>query len=1138
MAGGNPAAYTSTYAYDAADRLTTVTDPLGHATTTVYDPVGNRTRVTDPNTHATNWAYDADNRLTSVTDALNHATSYAYDLVGNLTTRADPNTNVITYAYDDARRLTSVTDPLAHATSFGYDAAGNLTTRTDATGHLTTYSFDVLNRMTGIDYTHPATPDVTFAYDANGNRTSMTDGAGTENYTYDALNRLTGDSRGSDSFSYGYDAANNVTSRTYPDGTVVGASYSDEERLASVSVGAATTSYTYDPAGELSATALPNAVNESRTYDAAGRVTTIHAASSSTTLSDLTYTYDAAGNPTAVTSAAASAATTLRASTDSSGVQGNGVSTSAAMSADGRWVAFTSAASNLVSGDTNAATDVFVRDRLTGAVERVSVSSSGAQANGASELPTISADGRFVSFRSLASNLVSGDTNNAWDIFVRDRATGVTERVSVSSSGGQGTGTSRDPSLSADGRFVAFASTSANLVSGDTNGAQDIFVRDRLTGATTRMSVDSSGVQGNADSNNPSLSADGHLVLFDSTASNLVSGDTNAARDVFLRDRTANTTTRLSVSSSGAQSNGDSARAHFSASGSLVVFESGASNLVSGDTNARNDIFLRDRGASTTTRIDLRPGGVQTSRDSDFPTISADGRWVAYYSTDTGLVSGDTNAVGDVFELDRNSGTTSRVSVDSSGVQGNANSTTPALADNGSVALESDASNLVSGDTNAATDLFVHGALAATTTYAYDAVDRLTQACLDAACAASLAYTYDPVGNRVTEGRPEGTTTSAYNAADQLTTVTDPAGGVTSYTFDAAGRQTAAGSSTFGYDAADRQTSATIGGVAHTYSYAGDGRRLGAVDAGVTTTFVWDELGSLPQLALERDGSGATLRRYTYGLGLAPLSLTAGTATSYLSGDALGTVLALSSSAGAVQRTATYQPFGSGQTASQIAPASPANPMAFTGQYQDLTGLYHLGARQYDPGTGRFLTMDPVSAAVGDPYVASYVYVRDSPGGSVDPSGRCGETMALAVLGPEGVGAGALFTLVCVALIGEVAAQSAAYVTQNPVSIRIDIPTPQPGVMPEPGPAPQPLVDTYKWVPQTDPQLDKALLQLAKLYQGSVHGIPPQGQSPYCVRHRNVCVAGATIVSLAILNALLHGYVDASSDMPKSGIGK
>ena len=767
--GANPADYTTSYAYDDADRLTGVTDALGHVTTTAYDPVGNRTSVTDPNGHATAYSYDPDNHVTAVTDALSHTTAYAYDVVGNLVTRTDANGHVATYAFDAARRLTSVSDPLSRVTSFTYDAAGNLATATDATGQTTTYTYDALDRVTAVDYADPATPDVTFAYDANGNRTAMTDGAGTETASYDALDRLTGLTRGSSSFSYAYDAAGNVTSRTYPDGTVVGYAYDVDGRLASVTAGSATTTSRYDPASQLTATALPNGVTETRTYDAAGRLTTIAAASPTTPLTSLAYTYDPAGNVSAVATDAGSAADTTRASTASDGTQGDAASNQAAVSADGRWVAFTSAADNLVAGDTNGATDIFVHDRLTGTTERVSVSSSGAQADGASELPTISADGRFVAFRSLADNLVSGDTNATWDIFVRDRATGVTQRVSVSSTGGQGSGTSRDPALSADGRYVAFASTSANLVAGDTNGAQDIFVHDRLTGTTSLVSVDSSGSEGNADSYNPSLSADGQRLVFDSDASNLVPGDTNAARDVFVRDLAAGTTSRLSVDSAGTQGNGDSSRARISADGSLVVFTSWASNLVAGDTNARSDIFLRDLSAGSTVRVDLRPGGGQTHYNSDFAAISPGGGFIAYYSTDTGLVAGDTNGVGDVFVLDRAAGTTSRASVDSSGVQGNGNSTTPAMADGGSVAFESDAGNLVVGDTDAASDVFSHGALAAGTGYTYDAANRLTGACGDPACAAGLAYTYDPVGNRLGAVSPSGTTTSArHDAADEL----------------------------------------------------------------------------------------------------------------------------------------------------------------------------------------------------------------------------------------------------------------------------------------------------------------------------------------------------------------------------------
>ena len=256
------------------------------------------------------------------------------------------------------------------------------------------------------------------------------------------------------------------------------------------------------------------------------------------------------------------------------------------------------------------------------------------------------------------------------------------------------------------------------------------------------------------------------------------------------------------------------------------------------------------------------------------------------------------------------------------------------------------------------------------------------------ACAASLTYTYDPVGNRLTQVAPGGETNYAYDDADELTTVTDPPSVVTSYTYDDAGRQTAAGADTFAYDDANRLTSATVAGVEHTYTYAGDGRRLSATDDGTTTDFVWDRNFGLPQLVTETDSSGTSLRDYTYGWGLTPVSVTAGSATSYLSTDALGSVLATSDADGAAKATTTYQPFGAVLTVTQADATAADNPMGFSGQYLDPTGLYHLRARQYDPSTGRFLTTDPLAAAVGDPYVVSYVYGRENPVRYTDPSGR------------------------------------------------------------------------------------------------------------------------------------------------------
>jgi len=289
--------------------------------------------------------------------------------------------------------------------------------------------------------------------------------------------------------------------------------------------------------------------------------------------------------------------TTERVSVATEGTQGDQASYGPSISADGRFVAFESYAANLVNGDTNGKFDEFVHDRQTGTTERVSVASDGTEGNnGSLRRPSISANGRFVAFESTASNLVIGDINGADDIFVHDRQTGTTEWVSIASNGTQGNENSFYPSISADGRFVAFQSNATNLVSGDTNVRQDVFVHDRQTGTTERVSITSNGIQGNNDSLVPSISADGRFVAFWSYASNLVSGDTNVYDDVFVRDRQTGTTQRVSVASGGTQGNNDSLNSSISADGQFVVFDSYASNLVSGDTNGTIDVFVHDQG--------------------------------------------------------------------------------------------------------------------------------------------------------------------------------------------------------------------------------------------------------------------------------------------------------------------------------------------------------------------------------------------------------------------------------------------------------------------------------------------------------------------------------------------------------------
>jgi cysteine-rich repeat protein len=409
-----------------------------------------------------------------------------------------------------------------------------------------------------------------------------------------------------------------------------------------------------------------------------------------------------------LTAAQATAGVTERLSVHSTGTQATGASSSPSCSADGRFVAFASDAADLVDDDTNGFSDIFVRDRVAETTERVSLHSSGAEANANSFAPAISADGRYVAFESDATNLVDDDTNARRDVFVRDRQSGTTVRVSVSTGGVQGNNDSTQAAISGDGTVVAFTSTATTLVDDDTNLRSDVFVR--AGGTTTRVSVSTAGVQGNFHSFQPSLNQDGTLVAFASEASNLVPADIAEWIDIFVRDRQAGTTTRVSVDSQGKESNSPSFAPAISADGRYVAYQSFATNLVSGDSNAAGDIFVHDRQTGAVERVSVDSAGAQgigVFFGADAPSISGDGRFVGFQSVFANLVPSDTNGVQDVFVRDRLVGLTERVSVDSTGGQANAASTKPALsADGNFVAFESTANNLVTGDSNAAQDIF------------------------------------------------------------------------------------------------------------------------------------------------------------------------------------------------------------------------------------------------------------------------------------------------------------------------------------------------------------------------------------------------------------------------------------------------
>ena len=433
--------------------------------------------------------------------------------------------------------------------------------------------------------------------------------------------------------------------------------------------------------------------------------------------------------------AAASPGQNILVSVSSAGTQGNGTSGLGVTSADGSVVAFSSTATNLVPGDTNAGSgdvrpaDIFVRDRTAGTTTRVNVSTTGAEANGFSGAPAISADGTIVVFDSNADTLVPGDTNGRNDVFLHDRSLGTTTRISVGIAGAESDGHSGQPDISADGTLVAFYSRATNLVAGtDANGAAaDIFVLDRTTGATSRVSRSSAGVQGNENSLDPALSADGNVVAFESDATNLVAGDTNQTTDVFVHDRASGTTSRVSVDSAGGQSanvspdpfDAGNYEPDIDGDGDVVSFISDATNLVPDDRNDRLDVFVHDRADRTTKRVSVSGTGAEADNASFRHSIDDSGTRVVFSSTASNLVPGDTNSAPDVFLHDLATGAVTRENVTSDGGQVAFGAANPHISPDGGFVAFDAGRPYVPGDVNGVGDVYLHqlpGTSEATTT--------------------------------------------------------------------------------------------------------------------------------------------------------------------------------------------------------------------------------------------------------------------------------------------------------------------------------------------------------------------------------------------------------------------------------------
>jgi len=414
-----------------------------------------------------------------------------------------------------------------------------------------------------------------------------------------------------------------------------------------------------------------------------------------------------------VTTGTADAQVIERVSVSSTEVEANGDSFAPvydAVSENGRFVVFESDAANLVADDNNGLRDVFVRDRLLGTTIRVSEAWSGGDATGESIYPSISEDGRWIAFSSDAPDLVMDDTNAFQDVFVFDRVSGEVSRVSMGWDGSQGNGDSRTPSISGDGRYVAFRSGATNLVSGSMTESRSIYVCDLQTGENELASVTWDGFQESTGSWYPHISADGRHVAFISNSTNLVAFDDNASNDVFMRDLDLGVTTMIGVNTDGEAGNGNTGGFGISADGRYAGVFSNASDLLppGEDTNAAQDAFVRDLDLGVTERVSVSSSGEQADAGGGPATLDGSGRFVAFHSESSNLVDGDDNIATDIFGRDRATGITTLLTITEAGVQSDGNSTGPTLSADGCfVAFNSVATNLVPDDTNGYQDVFI-----------------------------------------------------------------------------------------------------------------------------------------------------------------------------------------------------------------------------------------------------------------------------------------------------------------------------------------------------------------------------------------------------------------------------------------------
>ena len=963
-----------TNAYGADGRVQAQTDAVGKTTRFSWDPTTETAVVTDANGGV--WRHDYDEGvLAREIDPLGEATELDHDVDLNTVAVISPSAERSTMTYDAAGNLLAASAPASLGSvqkTFAYNSRNDPAEVTDARGTVTSYTYTPAGNTETVR--QGGLLVASYAYDAAGRVLSSTDGNGkTTTYSYAPTSGYLAsvtDPLGNET-TYTYDGAGRVATRVDPKGNVPGSSPADfrssytydeaGRQLTEVDPLGHVTTNVYDDAGMLVSTRDANGHATSYGYDDAGRVVTETApdpdGGGPLAAPVTTYAYDGVGNKVAqtdprgsTTSFAYDAANRLVSETgpdpDGSGPLAAPVTTHA-YDANGNLTSTVEPRGNMPGADPGTFRTTYAYDaagrllRTTDPLGHATVHTydavgnlaSARDANGHVTSYTHDGAGRVLTATAPDLGLTAYSYDDAGNLLTRRDANGHTTAYRYDDAGQLVAETSPDPD-GAGPRAPAVTSYTY-----DANGNR-LTVTDPNGNATAAL-------------------GDGRTTYAYDRASRVVSIDhADQTPDVALTYDAAGN--RLTMS----DGTGTESR-RYDALDRLVTVSRGQSVFS----------YAYDASGNVTRRA--HPGGVVTDYAFDaldrLSSVTNGGQRTTYaYDAGSNLVQTVLPAQSGVVETrayDRAGRLTDVSTMKGTTVVSRFLSTLDAVGNPLSVVRT--------------------GSLAETLTYGYDANDRLVSVCFQAgSCPGAsdpfLRWAYDKVGNRVAEQRPGSSTPYVYDARDRLL-----AAGTTSYGYDENGNALSAGSRTFAYDLANRVRSTTQAGTTTTYAYDGDGVRLQAStgpQASRTTDFLWEVNGGLAQIASERDGNGKVLRRYVYGV--RRISQTAGNSTSYFAYDGLGSVASLVSSTGGTQRTWSYEPFGAVRIGTKASGNQAESPMRFAGEYLDPTGLYHLRARQYDPGVGRFLSLDPAEQSSNDSVISGYVYAADRPTIMVDPSGE------------------------------------------------------------------------------------------------------------------------------------------------------